>query len=193
MSHNAFHDRERAEEAAYFARRDAELIEKIRSRANLGEIAHVMAEKLRLDDPALLDRILKAGITRDAAAAFLLVPLVEVAWADGHVSEVEREVVVRFATARGIAPDSPDMAQLLDWLKAEPSRDLYECALDVIKLGLSVLPPEEAHQRVKEMINTCKEVAQAAGGIERLLSLGGTISPHERSVLAEIRLRLEGK
>src|SRR5688572_4504642 len=180
MAHDSFRDRERAAEAAYFGKRDAELIEKIRSRANLGEIAHAMAAKLRVDDPVLLERISSLGITRDAAAAFLLVPLVEIAWADDHVSDAERDTIVRFATTRGITPDSTDMAQLIDWLKVRPPHELFECALDALKLGLSVLPQAEAEQRIAAMIQTCKEVAQAAGGIERLISLGGTVSPHER-------------
>jgi uncharacterized tellurite resistance protein B-like protein len=190
MPRDAFNDRERAEEAAYFSQQDAKLLEKIRARAKLGEIARAMADKLKLDDPALLDRIAKLGVTLDTAAAFLLAPLVEVAWADGHASEAERDAIVRIATQRGVAPDSPDMAQLLQWLKAQPPHDLFEAALDTIKLCLSVLPADVAQQRVAAMINDCREVAQAAGGLERLISLRGIISPHERSVLGEIKSRL---
>ena len=190
MPHDSFRDRERAEEAAYFGRQDALLIEKIRSRAKLSEIAHAMGDKLRVDDPALLDRIAKLGVTRDTAAAFLLAPLVEIAWADGHVSEAERDVIVKMATSRGVAADSPDMAQLLQWLKEQPSHDLFAAALDTLKLGLSILPLEEARQRAAAMVDTCRSVAQAAGGLERLLSLRSAITPHERSVLAEIRARL---
>ena len=191
--HNVFQDRERAEEAAYFAKKDAILLERIRNRAKLGDIAHAMAEKLRLDDPALLDRIVKLGVTLNSAAAFLLAPLVEIAWADGHVTQAEQDAILQFATARGVMPGSSDMTQLLEWLKTRPPHELFESALEAIKLGLSVLPDDEAHQRVAAMLQTAKDVAQAAGGIERLISLGGTISPNERSVLAEIRRRLEGK
>ena len=193
MPRDAFHDRERAEEAAYFAQRDAVLIEKIRNRAKLGEIALAMADKLRVDDPALLERIAGLGVTRDTAAAFLLAPLVEIAWADGHVSPGEHEIIVRMATARGVAPDSPDMAQLILWLKVEPPVELFESALASIKLGLSVLPPHEAEQRATAMVNACKEVTQVPGALERLLSLRRSSSPHERSTLAEIRTRLGGR
>src|SRR5688500_16071786 len=178
MPHDSFRDRERAEEAAYFGRQDALLIEKIRSRAKLGEIAHAMGDKLRVDDPALLDRIVKLGVTRDTAAAFLLAPLVEIAWADGHVSEAERDAIVDLATARGVAPESTDMAQLRQWLTAQPPPlQVFECALDTIRLGLSTLPPDEAQQRVTAMINACKEVARASGGLDRLLALPSVTSP----------------
>jgi tellurite resistance protein len=190
MPRDAFHDRERAAEAAYFSQHDATLIEKMRARAKLSEIAHAMAAKLRVDDPALLTRIANLGVTPDTAAAFLLSPLVEIAWADGHASPGERDVIVRIATARGVAADSPDMAQLVQWFQVEPPRELYESALDTIKLALSVLPPEEAEERAAAMINACKEVAEAPGSFERLLSLGGSMSPPERATLAEIRTRL---
>ena len=144
MPRDAFHDRERAAEAAYFSQHDAALIEKMRARAKLSEIAHAMADKLRVDDPALLSRIANLGVTPDTAAAFLLSPLIEIAWADGHASQGERDVIVRMATARGVASDSPDMAQLVQWFKVEPPRELYESALDTIKLALSVLPPAES-------------------------------------------------
>jgi tellurite resistance protein len=192
MSHDAFHKREQAEEAAYFKQRDELLLDKIRTRAKLSEIAHAMADKLKLDDPALLDRIAKLGVTLDTAAAFLLAPLVEIAWADGRISPAEQLAIERFAAQRGVAHDSADMKQVLDWLKVRPPHELFVAALDTIKLGLTVLPPAEAEQRVKAMIRTCREIAEAAGGLESLFSIGG-ISPHERSTLAEIRKRLGGK
>jgi hypothetical protein len=192
MPHDVFRDRGQAEEAAHFSQRDAKLIEKIRARAKLGEVAHAMAAKLEVDDPALLDRIAGLGVTLDTAAAFLLAPLVEIAWADGHASQSEHGVIVRLATRRGVAPDSPDMAQLLEWLRIPPPRALFEAALDAIKLGLSVLPPDEAEQRATTMVNACKEVAEAAGGLGRLFSLG-VISPNERCTLAEIRNRLRSR
>ena len=192
MPHDMFHDRARAEEAAYFGRQDALLIEKIRTRAKLGEIAHAMADKLRVDDPALLERIARLGVTRDTAAAFLLAPLVEIAWADGHVSDAERDVIVDLATQRGVAPDSQDMGQLMQWLKVEPALELFESALDTIKLGLSVLPEDESRQRIAAMVDACRKVALAAGGLERLLSVSGSVSPRERATLFEIRTRLGG-
>jgi hypothetical protein len=49
--------RERGEELDYFRRQDAKLIEKIRERARVGEIAKALAEKLRVDDAELLRRV----------------------------------------------------------------------------------------------------------------------------------------
>src|SRR3546814_14111627 len=49
-------ERERGEEAEHFRREDAKLIEKMRERAHLDEIARALAAKLRVDDAELLRR-----------------------------------------------------------------------------------------------------------------------------------------
>ena len=192
MTKDIFHARERAEEAAYFGQRDAKLTEKLREGARVGEIARALAEKLRVDDPALLDRIVQLGVTLDTGAAFILSPLVEVAWADGRVSEPEHDAVLRLAEERGVAPGSADMGQLRRWLTVRPPYALFQAALDAIRLGLSVLPPAEAEQRVKMIIDACEQVAQlgedpVSGGFTRLLHLD-----QEGPVLREIRRRLTG-
>jgi hypothetical protein len=184
-----FRDRERAEEEAYFRQVDAKLIAKLRQRAQLSEIAHALAEKLHADEPALLERIQKLGVTLDTGSAFILAPLVEVAWVDGDVSHAERDTILHIAKQRGVAPGSADHRQLLDWLAHRPSDEVFRTALEAIRIGLSVLPPYEVEQRIATMIKACEEVAKAAGGIVGLLQLQG-VSHEEGSVIAAIRRRL---
>ena len=76
-----FKDRGRSFEEEYFRKHDAQLIEKLRERGKVEEIVEVLAVKLQIDDPALLRRIMALGVTLDTGAAFLLAPLVQVAWA----------------------------------------------------------------------------------------------------------------
>src|SRR5687767_11083994 len=191
MPKDMFHDRERAEESVYFQQRDAKLIEKLRDKARLAEIARALAEKLKVDNPALLDRIVKLGVTLETGAAFILAPLIEIAWADGGVSQEEHDAVVRLAQERGVAPGSADLNQIRKWLADHPPDALFEASLEAIKVGLSVLPQDEADERVAKMIKACEEVAQASGGLARLLHIRGRVSPMERSVLNEMRARLK--
>ena len=46
-------ERGRGEEADHFRREDAKLIDKMRERARLGEIAKALAAKLRVEEPEL--------------------------------------------------------------------------------------------------------------------------------------------
>jgi tellurite resistance protein len=193
MAKDIFRDRERGEEQAYFRQQDAKLIAKLRQKAQFSEIAHALAEKLHADEPALLERIQKLGVTLDTGSAFILAPLVEVAWADGDVSHAERDTILHIAKQRGVEPGSPDYRQLLDWLAHRPSDEVFRTALEAIRIGLSVLPPDESQQRIAAMIKACEDVAQAeggiAGGIAQLLQLDG-VSYAESAVIAEIRRHL---
>jgi hypothetical protein len=185
-----FHDRERAEESAYFQQRDRKLIEAIHRRAKLSEIAQALGEKLQVDNPDLLQRIITLGVTRDTAAAFILAPLVQVAWIDGDVSAAERDTILRLASERGIEAGSEDHAQLQAWLDVRPPDALYEAALDAMAVGLSVLPRDEAEQRVAGIISASEAVAEASGGLAKLLHLHRGISPQEQSVLDFVKARL---
>jgi len=184
------HDRERAEEAVYFQQQDVKLIEKLRARAKLSEIAQALGEKLRVDNPQLLKRIVDLGITQESGAAFVLAPLVQVAWIDGHVSQAEYDTVLRLAFERGVRTGTTDLAQLQRWLEARPSDALFDAAQEAIKVGLSVLPREEAEQRIADIIEACERVAEASGGLAKLLHLHTGISPQEQSVLDVFRSRL---
>ena len=192
MAKDIFRDRERGEEAAYFRQQDAKLIAKLRQKAQLSEIAHALADKLNADEPALLERIKKLGVTLDTGSAFILAPLVEVAWADGDVSHAERNTILHFAEERGVAPGSRDYHQLLDWLGHRPSDEVFQTAVEAIRIGLSVLPPNESEKRIATMIKACEDVAQAAGGLARLLSLDG-VSNAESATIAAIRRHLQSK
>jgi hypothetical protein len=184
-----FRDRERAEEEAYFRQHDAILVAKLRQKAQLSEIAHALAEKLHADEPELLERIQKLGVTLNTGAAFILAPLVEVAWVDGDVSHAERNTILHIAKQRGVTPESDDYRQLLDWMAHRPSDEVFRTALEAIRIGVSVLPREESEQRIATMIKACEDVAQSAGGIAGLLQLEG-ISYAESAVIAAIRSHL---
>jgi tellurite resistance protein len=189
MAKDMLRDRERGEEQAYFRQQDAILIAKLRQKAQLNEIAHALAEKLRVDEPALLERIQKLGVTLDTGSAFILAPLVEVAWLDGDVSDAERETILHIAEQRGVLPGSPDYLQLLDWLTHRPSDEVFRTALEAIRIGLSVLPPDESEQRIATIIKACEDVAQAKGWLAELLRLDG-VSYEESAVIAAIRSHL---
>ena len=192
MEKDIFKERERGLEAAYFRDQDARLIEKLRESARLEEIAVALAEKLQVDNPELLHRVMELGVTLDTAPAFLLAPLVQVAWAEGEVTEREHKTVLRLAGARGVEESSPAHAQLLEWLQERPPDALFDTATEVIKVGLSVLPPGEREERIKRIVQACHEVAEASGGLARVLGLGSGVSGEEESLLDTITTTLRG-
>src|SRR5438128_11845121 len=83
MVDGIFQEREHAMEVMYFRAHDAKLLDALRQKANLDAISTALAEKLASDRPDLLQRVRSLGITAPRAAAFLLMPLIQVAWIDG--------------------------------------------------------------------------------------------------------------
>ncbi len=186
-----FKERERGFEADYFRKQDASLLAKMRERAALQEVAQALAEKLRVDDAELLKRVFDLGLDRDTGPAILLAPLLQVAWAEGTVSERERAVVFEVAASRGVEAGTPAHAQLDAWLKQRPSDALFETALEVMKVAASVLPPEEREERIRGVVDACKRVAEASGGgLAKLLGMGSAVSSDEASVLEAITTQL---
>ena len=192
MEKDLFKERERGLEEAYFRDQDATLIEKLRESARLEEIAVALAEKLHVDNPELLRQVMDLGVTLDTAPAFLLAPLVQVAWAEGAVTEQEHKTVLRLASTRGVAENSPAHVQLREWLRERPVDALFDTATEAIKVGLSVLPPGEREERIARIVQACHEVAEASGGLARLLGLGSGVSGEEESLLDTITTTLRG-
>jgi hypothetical protein len=192
MEKDAFKERERGLEEGYFRAQDAKLIEKLREDARLEEIVLALAEHLQVNDPELLRRVIALGVTLDTGPAFLLAPLVQVAWAEGKVTDRERDTVLRLAAARGVEPGSPAHTQLLKWLQERPPDALFDTAMEVIKGGLALLPPAEREERLKHLVQVCHEVAESSGGLARMLGLGSGVSGEEEALLDAITTTLRG-
>jgi len=188
-----FKERERSLEEEYMRKQDAKLIQKLRERGKLEEIAEALAVKLQIDDPGLLRRIMTLGVTLDTGAAFLLAPLIQIAWAEGRVTDHERETVLRMAGERGIENTSRAHAQLLEWLRVRPSDEFFDTAVQAIKVGLAVLPPDERADRVKGIIEGARQVAAASGGLSKVLGLGTGVSREEESLLDTIAATLRAR
>ena len=191
MENEIFKDRERANEAAYFRQEEARLLESLRKRAPLDEIAKALGEKLEVDNPELLERVRLLGLKPETAPALLLAPLVQVAWAEGSVTNKEADTVLRLIQHRGIEADTPPYGQIIKWLETRPSDELFDTAVEVLKYGFSVLPDAEKNDRIKRIVEACNEVAEASGGgLVKVLGLGSGVSGVEAETLDTITATL---
>ncbi|MFL6731933.1 MAG: hypothetical protein ACJ8EP_06265, partial [Sphingomicrobium sp.] len=129
MPDRIFGDREKALEANYFRNEDERLLAKLREGAKLDEVSQAVRDKLNVDNPDLLQRVRALGITAETASAFLLAPLVQVAWGGGSVSREERETVLNLARERGVDDGSASQSQLVTWLDKRPADELFETSI----------------------------------------------------------------
>ncbi|HXJ77443.1 MAG TPA: hypothetical protein VMS64_02075 [Candidatus Methylomirabilis sp.] len=193
MDKDIFKERGHSLEEEYIRKQEAKLVEKLRERGRLEEIAEALAVKLQVDDPGLLRRIIALGVTLETGPALLLAPLVQVAWAEGEVTDRERETVLRIASERGLEKTSRAYAKLEEWLRVRPANELFDTAVEAIKSGISVLSPEERTERAQRIVAACHQVAEASGGLFRLLGLSTGVSSEEESILDTIAAKLRGR
>lgn len=186
---DAFADRGRALEEEYFRKREQELIEKLRQRAAADATRRQLSEHAGVADEEILQDLQDLGYTPETVSLLHLVPLVQMAWAEGGVSGRERELIVEAARARGIEAGSPADALLTQWLTTRPSELMFERNLRAIRAILESRPESEREASRSDLLATATAIAEASGGM-----LGfRAVSAEERAVLARISQELEGK
>jgi len=176
-------------EEEYFHRLDAELIEELRKRAAAEEERWRMAETSHIENPRSLTELEKLGFSHTTVTLLDLVPLVELAWIDGSVSNVERNSILALASGRGVEKDSPAHQQLIAWLDHRPSQAFFEGTWHALVAFFDSLPADERAFRKNALIRRCKEFASAT--CARLV-WASHIRAAKRKLLHEIVLRLNG-
>jgi tellurite resistance protein len=177
----------RALEEAFFAKKDAELLEKLRKESRQKERRKALRGVLPSADDALLDHLHEIGLGPETVLALVLVPLVAVAWADGQVDPRERAALLKAAEERGVKEGSPARQLLEGWLQRRPGPQLFETwkrYAPVLRGSLQGAERDAMHARI---IDLARGVAEAAGGF---LGLGSKTSPAERAVLDELERTL---
>ncbi len=187
--HDSLHERGRALEDEYFHRKDRELIEKIRRKAATEEAERALGASAGISDPEVLHELQALGFTPETIALLPLVPVLQVAWAEGGVTPVERHLIEKLANARGIAPGSGADAQLMDWLANKPSDEVFRGAARLTQALLESGSSVVANLRADQLVEYCEQVASASGGIFGL----GRVSVEERTLLASIAADLKGR
>jgi len=176
----------RSREDDYFRRKDRELVEKLRRASEASAARQALETSSGIHDPAMLQELEALGFTPDTVSLLPLIPVVQMAWAEGGVSDDERALILQFARQRGIAAGSPADAQLALWLAERPSQDVFARATRLIGAMLDH-PAGQGGLTVGDLLHRCEEIAAASGGI-----LGfGRISAEERSLLRRIQTALE--
>lgn len=170
-------------EEEYFMKRDAEIRQRMREEMEAKAGQAKIADSLGIDgNDALVARLQRLGIDPDAARSLHLMPLVEVAWADGTVSQGERATIVRAAAAHGVEPGSAAGHFLATLLEKKPSTELMANIRGILKdlLAAQGVQPQN-------VIEACHQVAEASGGF---LGLGNKVSDDEQKVIDQIAKRL---
>ncbi len=135
-----------------------------------------------MDDRELTRALEALGLDRTRWRAVALLPLIEVAWADGRVQRAERELLAEIAVEHGLRPDEVFLER---WLARRPPKTTFVAARTLLLRLWTHAGRREAPQpqTLEQLLDLCTEVAEAAGG---LLGIAFTVERSERDVIREI-------
>ena len=181
VDRDAFGDRGRSFEEDYFRKKDRELIEKMRRAAAEDHPDSALGREVGLSDPELLGELRDLGFTPETVRLLPLLPVLQVAWAEGGVSKAERDLLVTLARARGIAEGSAADRQLSEWLASAPSEAVFERGTRLIRAMLDSTGGA-AGVSADDLVGYCEQIASASGGILGI----GRVSAEERALITRI-------
>ena len=179
---SAFASRERALEDSFFHNVDAGILRQMREQMQSEKNLDLLAEKSGIRDPELLQELLALGITAENLLVLWLVPLTQVAWADGGIDRAERKAVEAAMAEQGFGPDSVVYHVFEAWLDQPPSDNVIEAWREY---SITLLQHTEAGHRERlkhELLERARDIAQAAGGVLNL----GNVSRVEEAVIRQI-------
>ena len=139
-------------------------------------------EYLNVDNEEILDALVELEVEPETLIAFSLVPLVEVAWADGEIQQKERDAILKAAIERGVEEGSPTCDLLRNWLHTKPDPKMlvvWAGYIDALKESLG--ERTRAHLKSGTM-GRARAIAEAAGGFLGVAS----ISAAEKKMLEEL-------
>jgi hypothetical protein len=190
LTKDAFANRKRTQEEEYVHKKEQESIECMRRRTALEGERQDMAQVIGVADEEVLRDIQEFGFTRETVKLLYLVPIVQIAWAEGKVTNRERKLIFEAARAQGIEENSLADQKLSDWLIERPAEEFFDKSLHLIRMVLRTLPREKQQDSKINLFSLCTQVAEASGGTTGFLGGGYRICDEERTAIKRVAAEL---
>jgi len=186
MPKDIFKNRELYLEEEYFRKKDYALLAKLKAVFQQKIDKDSIRTATGITNETLLDGLVAMQLDGELMRAFQLYPLVELAWADGDLSEREVASVLAEGAKQGIHPGSRAYRRLEDRLRKGPdpeARKIWFLYAEELKRALS---PQELDTFRTDLLERARAIVATTGHLERLvLNVGG-----ERKILAAIERAL---
>jgi hypothetical protein len=176
-------DRGRGLEDEFFRREDARLKAKLRETAERESAREALSHASGITSAAVLDRLIALGVGAETVTALSLVPLVEVAWADGKLDASERRAIEERLGGMGIAAGSPARELLEGWLTRRPEPKLLTAWTHLVQGLCESMSAADAATLKQGLIERARAVAGASGGF---LGVGSKISAAEDAMIKQL-------
>jgi hypothetical protein len=175
-------NRGKALEEAFFFRMDQELIELLSRKLQRDEKIRSFAEATGIHDVKRLESLVDAGFEMPTLTAFIWVPLVFVAWADGNVDAMEKKTILDVLATKGFSENAACRIMDHEWVRNPPNADLWKIWEDFSAATLANLKAPSRNELIDEIVGLCYVVAHASGGFLGI----GKVSPSETEVIDHV-------
>jgi hypothetical protein len=183
MSEEFLGDRRKALEEEFFAKQNQQLLRQLRETTAVTTQKEALAAALGITDDDVLEHLMALGLSSETLAALSLVPLVEVAWAEGRVDTKEHNALLAAAEHAGFSKVGASYQLLEQWLRERPSPQLLAAWKAYIATLSRTMNVQDKEALKQDLLGRARTVAEAAGGF---LGLGKKISSAEQAVLTEL-------
>lgn len=175
-------DRGRALENQFYDKENKEKLAAMKAKMDAQSSREDLRKASGMTDDKVLDKLVELGLRSNTIAALSLVPLIEVAWADGEIQDNERAAILQGAHGKGLEQGTDGYELLQTWLKTKPSSELFVAWESYIKALAGQLNDEQNRLLKNQIVGFAKMVAAAAGGFLGI----GKVSASEEKTLARI-------
>ncbi|MFO0622467.1 MAG: hypothetical protein U0745_13835 [Polyangia bacterium] len=143
-------------------------------------------ETLKMPSRELAERLVRLGFDSETACVLHILPLIQVAWANGEISRRERSRILQVLKVRDIPEGSRAFIMCESMLTTRPTEAFLHASLECLRDILHSSRGNAAREE-RQLIDLCVEIAEVSGG---LFGLHRTVSTTERAVIAEIAATL---
>lgn len=179
---DALGERGRSLEDEYFWKKDRELIERLQREAADARVREGLERASGLRAPEAIQELHDLGFTPETATLLPIVPVLQVAWAEGGIRAAERDLLVAFARSRGVEAGSAADRQLTAWMTTRPPEAVFTGAGRLIRAMLESGTAQSGNLTAEGLVAYCERIAASSGGVFGL----GRISAEERTLLSRV-------
>ena len=172
----------KALEDSFYAEENAKLLRELREATAREDKKKEFREYLNIENQEIINALVDLEVEPETLIAFSLVPLVEVAWADGEIQPKERDAIIKAAIERGVEEGSPTCTLLRNWLQTKPDVKLLEVWKGYIEELKGSLGERSRGHLKSGTMGRARAIAEAAGGFLGVAS----ISAAEKKMLEEL-------
>ena len=149
-------------------------------------------EQLADTERRISDLILDPPYTTVTGQLTGIVPLVKVAWADGHITRREREMILDSMAEMDIPRSEENLRMLAEWLDLRPDDEFFAGALQTLRDEIANGDRDVAAERKYDILSRSTLVAEVSGGSAGFTGGGVRICEEEIQTVKQIARILSG-